>query len=279
MTHEEAFLTDILADRADDMARRIYADWLMDRNDPVSQARGEFIHAQCDLARIPPGDPRPAALARRERDLLQAHGREWGHVFQRLGCLCWEYRRGFVEGVGLPAPALLAQAGTLFRAAPIDEVKLYRAAGVLGAVASCPHLSRLRVLDLEKNDLGDNDLDSLAWSPHLAELRTLLLWSNQVGDDGLRSLLAGLPRLERLDLSANQVGDPGAEALSLSPAFARFRLLDLSDNRIGDPGALCLASSSHAHGVGWLDLAKNPIGANGQSALREKLADRVRLAG
>src|SRR5258708_18258420 len=61
MTHEEAFLADILADRADDMARRIYADWLMDSYDPVAQARGEFIHLHCDLARLTPGDPRPAA--------------------------------------------------------------------------------------------------------------------------------------------------------------------------------------------------------------------------
>ena len=70
MTHEEAFLTDILADRADDLPRRIYADWLMDRPDPVSQARGEFIHIQCDLARIPLGDPRPAVQTKRERELL-----------------------------------------------------------------------------------------------------------------------------------------------------------------------------------------------------------------
>ncbi|MBY0228017.1 MAG: TIGR02996 domain-containing protein [Gemmataceae bacterium] len=279
MTHEEAFLADILADRADETARRIYADWLMDSYDPVAQARGEFIHLQCDLARCAPGDPRPAAPAKRERELLLAHGREWGAPFQRLGCVCWEYRRGFVEGVGLPASALLAQGAALFRAAPIDEIKLYHAGGMLGEVASSQHLARLRVLDLEKNELGDGDLDSLAWSPHLGELRTLLLWSNHVGDAGLRSLLGGLPRLERLDLSGNAVGDGGAESLARSPVYGRLRLLDLSANQIGDAGAMALASSEHAGSVGWIDLAKNPIGTSGQAALREKLAGRVHLAG
>ena len=36
-----------------------------------------------------------------ERALLAEHHREWGSAFQRLGCRCWEYRRGFVEGGSL----------------------------------------------------------------------------------------------------------------------------------------------------------------------------------
>src|SRR4051812_3791491 len=51
MTHEEAFLQDIVENRDDDTPRRIFADWLLDQDDPVSLARGEFIHLQCDLAR------------------------------------------------------------------------------------------------------------------------------------------------------------------------------------------------------------------------------------
>src|SRR5690348_3282911 len=125
MTHEDAFLQDILENREDDTPRRVFADWLLDQPDAVSAARGEFIHIQCDLARLPPGMPRPERLLRRERELLEAHGREWGSLFGRLGCTCWEYRRGFVEGVGLAASALLSQAATLFRAAPVRELKLY----------------------------------------------------------------------------------------------------------------------------------------------------------
>src|SRR5262245_11771844 len=101
MTHEDAFLQDIVENREDDTPRRIFADWLLDHPDPVCMARGEFIHLQCDLARLPAGATRPEAQVLRERRLIEAHGREWGSPFQRLGCVCWEYRRGFVEGIGL----------------------------------------------------------------------------------------------------------------------------------------------------------------------------------
>src|SRR5262245_34821037 len=215
MTHEEAFLQDILENREDDTPRRIYGDWLLDQDDPVAAARGEFIHIQCDLARLPPGTPRPEQQVRREKQLLETHGREWGSPYQRLGCTCWEYRRGFVEGVGLPAAALLSQAATLFRATPLRELKLYASSGLWQQLAGCPFLARLQTLDLEKNDLGDGDAEALAWSPHLTGLTTLLLWLNQIGDAGLAQLAAGaanFPRLARLDLSANLAGDAGAAA-------------------------------------------------------------------
>ena len=57
----------------------------------------------------------------------------------------------------------------------------------------------------------DKLLDSVqAGSPHLGDLATLMLWSNQISDVGLRALTAGaLPRLSRLDLSGNAIGDTG----------------------------------------------------------------------
>jgi uncharacterized protein (TIGR02996 family) len=280
MTHEDAFLQDILENREDDTPRRVFADWLLDHADPVQAARGELIHVQCDLARLPPGAPRPEHLLRRERQLLEAHGREWGTLFQRLGCYCWEYQRGFVEGVGMPASAFLAQAAALFRAAPVRELKLYGTAGLAGQLAGCPWLGRARTLDLEKNDLGDDDVEALAGSPHLGGLATLLLWCNQVGDAGAAALAAAdLPRLARLDLSNNAVGDGGAAALAASPLLGRLALLDLTGNRVGDPGAQALAGSRHAGGLGWLDVSKNPVGLVGQNALRERFGGRVQVWG
>jgi uncharacterized protein (TIGR02996 family) len=278
MTHEDAFLLDILEHPDDDTPRRVFADWLLDLDDPVKAARGEFIHAQLDLARLPTGSPRRADLARREKQLLDAHGREWGSLYPRLGCSCWEYRRGFVEGVGLPASAFLGHAAALFRAGPVRELKLYGGDAVMPELAACPWLARLRTLDLERNDLGDADVEALALSPHLGGLTTLLLWSNRIGDAGLAALAAAAPpRLERLDLSDNTVGDAGAVALAGSPLLGRLRLLDLTGNRVADAGALALAGSPHAAGLGRLDLAKNPVGASGQAALRERYADRARV--
>jgi uncharacterized protein (TIGR02996 family) len=280
MTHEDAFLQDILENRDDDTPRRVFADWLLDCHDAVGAARGEFIHVQCDLARVPAGTPRPEKLVRRERELLDAHAREWGSLFQRLGCTCWEYRRGFVEGVGLPAAALLSQAATLFRAAPIRELKLYGSGGLWHDLGSCTWLGRVRTLDLEKNDLGDVDLEALAGSPHLGELATLLLWHNQVGDPGLLALLqASLPRLTRLDLSSNLITDLGAGALARSPLLALLNMLDLTANQVTDAGALALAGSPRAAKLNLLELAKNPITLATQNTLRERFAGRVHVWG
>jgi uncharacterized protein (TIGR02996 family) len=280
MTHEDAFLQDILENREDDTPRRIFADWLLDHPDRVQAARGEFIHIQCDIARQPPDAGRPAHLVRRERQLLEEHGREWGSLFQRLGCLCWEYRRGFVEGVGVPASAFLSHGAALFRAAPIRDLKLYDAAGVIARLATSPALGRAEILDLEKNELGDGEAEALAASPYLHRLRALLLWSNRVGGEGAVALArADLPNLERLDLSHNAVGDEGAAALAGAELVGRLRLLDLTANQVTDAGALALAASPHAAGLGWLDLTKNPIGAAGQSALRERYPGRVQVWG
>ena len=275
MTTEDALLQEILDNPADDSPRRVYADWLTDQGGAVNAARGEFIQIQCVLARSPYA-ARPADLVRRERELLEAHGREWGSLFGRLGCTCWQFRRGFVEGVGIPAQALLSQAAGLFRAAPIHELKVYQSAGLWGQLAGCAHLARLRCLDLESNGLSDDDVQALCASPHLAELHTLQLWCNRIGDAGLRGLIAApLPKLTRLDLSGNQISDAGALALADSTFLTRLRLLDLASNQINDAGALALIGSPHVAARAHLELSKNPITTPVQNAVREWQARRA----
>jgi uncharacterized protein (TIGR02996 family) len=63
MSEEDVFLRIILAEPDDDLHRFVYADCLLDRDDP----RGEFIHAQCRLARMGHDDPLRASLEARER--------------------------------------------------------------------------------------------------------------------------------------------------------------------------------------------------------------------
>lgn len=275
MTHEEAFLQDIVENPDDDTPRRIFADWLLDQDDPTLVARGEFVHLQCELARTPSKSPRSQDLLKRERALLWEHGKPWGTTLERCGCVCWEYRRGFVEGVGLSIGAFLGSVHELFRVAPVRDLKLYHASGKVSALALCPLLQRLHSLDLEKNDLSDGDLIELLASPHLGNLQTLLLWNNRVGDAGVCALTrADLPHLTRLDLASNFVGDAGAIALAGSRLLGRLRLLDLTANQIGDPGGIALAQSPQTGNLSWLDLTKNPIDG-AQMLLRERLAGRV----
>lgn len=103
MTEHEAFLDAIIADPADDTPRLMYADWLEERG---NAERAEFIRVQIQLAeqeRIHRADveavdrqqvlgriSRDGAtilrtvselaledLRRRERELLEAHGKAW----------------------------------------------------------------------------------------------------------------------------------------------------------------------------------------------------------
>ncbi len=280
MTHEDAILQDVLENREDDTPRRVYADWLLDRGDDVSAARGEFIHVQCDLAHEPAESPRRQRLLRRSDELYEAHAREWDSLFLRVGCIGWEYRRGFVEGVGLPANVLLSQATTLFRATPLRRLKLYSSAGLWHELGGCAYLGRIDWLDLENNNLDDCDLAALAASPHLGALSTLLLWGNSIGDAGLVSLVgANLPRLEKLDLTGNAIAEVGVTALAGAPLLSRLTMLDLTGNQVHDAAAQALASSPHAGNLHKLILAKNPIGPNALNALRERFAGRVHVWG
>lgn len=280
MTYEEVFLQSILENPEEDTPRRIFADWLLDQQDPVQVARGEFIHLQCDLARSSISPSSASLLALRESQLLDAHSREWGIPFQKLGCSCWEYRRGFVSAIGLPASAWLTHGSSLFHLAPIEEVKLYQAAPLMAELANFPYLSRVRVLDLELNDLTDSDLELLAGSPYLTNLTTLLLWSNRLEDAAVIALSRAVaPQLTRLDLSGNLIGNEGILALAKSPLLSQLTLLDLGANRIDEIAALALAASPFATSLCWLNLCKNPISVTGQNALRDRFGHRVHVWG
>jgi uncharacterized protein (TIGR02996 family) len=155
VTHDDAFLADVLATPLDDAPRLIYADWLEDAGDPD---RAEFVRVQCELAQTPAvlragtavtgrdggflgllehdlPNPRHEDLRRRQRELVRANGLAW--VKGLPGARHWSvegrgdcfdarcaFRRGFVESVTLPADAFLEHAAALFAAAPLLEVTL-----------------------------------------------------------------------------------------------------------------------------------------------------------
>src|SRR5262245_37981669 len=95
MPSHEGFLRDISSNPDDDAPRLIYADWLEDNGD---LDRAEFIPAQVQLARVPAEPTPPAALVRREAELLAEHGDEWRAALPRLRDVTWrDFVRGFVE--------------------------------------------------------------------------------------------------------------------------------------------------------------------------------------
>ena len=75
----------IVADPSDTFARLVYADWLDEHGDDADRLHAEFIRVQCELAKIIPTltewsydlSAQVDALRRRERELLEAHGKKW----------------------------------------------------------------------------------------------------------------------------------------------------------------------------------------------------------
>src|SRR5262245_48994075 len=101
---ELAHLAAVLERPRDDEPRLAYAAWLAAHGDP---ARARFIATQCELARLPIGDARSAALAKVAKELEEQHSAAWAApVVALIGRWRYWFVRGFVERVRLYAHEL-----------------------------------------------------------------------------------------------------------------------------------------------------------------------------
>jgi uncharacterized protein (TIGR02996 family) len=98
---DESFLRAIRADPEADLPRLVWADWLEERDGPGDAARAEFVRVQCELKRLPDGDPGYNALEDREHALLAEHERDWlgDSVTYVSEAGEWAFRRGLVGEV------------------------------------------------------------------------------------------------------------------------------------------------------------------------------------
>lgn len=144
-THPDylALLRGVLDAPEDDAVRLVLADFL-EENGQVE--RSSFIRVQCRLAAWPcecDSEERvyydecrcgeKFALQRRERELLNAHRREWltglpqrwepAERFLPRPCP-YTFRRGFVERIELTAADFLRHAGAIFSAQPVEAATL-----------------------------------------------------------------------------------------------------------------------------------------------------------
>jgi uncharacterized protein (TIGR02996 family) len=249
-----------------------------------------------------------AWLAPLRRAVADAEGEHW--IFQDFhNDAVDHFRRGFVEALTLAARGFLGRAGALFQATPLRELSVTRGGGCAAELAASPHLaelSRLSFVDFYCQPLEPLDVWALARSPHLPRLRVLTLQRNNLGDDGAAALAAapwlaqltwldltdcGLsgagvraliqsphrPRLERLLLGGNSPGDDAVAALAESPLLASLHTLYLGRCQLGDRAALALAASPHLTRMADLDLERNRFSAEACRALRERFGDRVWL--
>ena len=145
-------------------------------------------------------------------------------------------------------------------------------AGWLHALRDAPWLATLEELGLARCGLGDDEAAALAGLPlpalrHL-DISDMLGRGSKISDVG-GCALAGAPLLaglESLDIGEQNIGDRSILALT-TLTLPRLRRLRLGVNPIGEAGARALASWPSLSGVTFLNLQNTQIRTAGAAAL------------
>ena len=143
---------------------------------------------------------------------------------------------------------------------PAELAALFKEQGAAEElVAVCEERGiKLPMTELNYSSLGWGDAEAAQMAEVLASgaaprLERLFLDDNEIGDKGCKALAAALgkegaaPRLETLYLQSNKIGDEGCKALAAAlgkeSAAPRLETLYLDDNEIGDEGCKALAAA------------------------------------
>ncbi len=229
------FLHTIVEEPENEEVRLVYADWLLERNDP----RGEFIQVQCQLARWEEGSgdwkavaPHLYELRLREKALLREYGAKWSEPVRGL-VKGYTFRRGFIEKVRMEE-SLFGECGEeLFRSAPVTQIWVCNTLRRSIALPAVPWLERLRGLDLRGNPWQAARLRSLMESPYLRNVHAL-----------------GLSR-------CSVVGNEALEMLAMQPRLAQLRFLDLRETWITERGLRDLLHSPYLRADCQVDVTTN----------------------
>jgi uncharacterized protein (TIGR02996 family) len=268
MTDREALLRAVAGDPDDDELRLVCADWLEENGEPE---RAEFIRVQLEAARLRPPPARRLELNTRAANLWDEHAGDWLLEVPapvRKGCAM--FRRGFAHRFDCTARQFLKASADIVARVPLQELCLVKSVGLLGAVADCPALAGVIRLEMVRERVGA-ELGALASSPHLGRLRRLWLHSCRVGPDGARALASSplWPRLEELTLTDNPLGDSGAAALAGAAPPPGLTHLNLQSCGVGDEGVGALAGSPILTSVTDLNLLWCLFGEAGARALAQ----------
>ncbi|WP_436532094.1 hypothetical protein [Actinoplanes sp. HUAS TT8] len=247
-------------------------DWIAQLAPHVRANSRSGFNRICDVfTRWPPG-------AARTRELERVRG--------LLGSWSDEARIAFTSEGGLTDVTVLVRTLEIYR-------RGHRGSAELSAVALSPYVDDLVCLRILNSDVTEAAWRTFVDSPRLGGLRRLDVRATLLGDDALGALLrsgrhpgltalelAGVgleanalvptvpgvpfPRLERLDLYGNILGDEGALRLAAAPWIAPVRRLLVGRNQLTARGVEALLRLDHLR---ELDARANPLGAGDRAAL------------
>jgi uncharacterized protein (TIGR02996 family) len=187
---DAAFLRAVCEAPYDDGPRLVYADALDERGD----VRGEFIRAQCGLARLGFNGPLTIRTARiyavggglaqhpfadRAARLLSEYATAWCQGFGVGAATAyeWGWSRGLVAAVTMTAEQFLGVAAALFAQAPVEEMRLsdrepedlsgygFGWAGHKESIEDAPHRIPWTIWKLLSNSLDDSRLPPWRFYP------------------------------------------------------------------------------------------------------------------
>lgn len=201
----------VLDHPAEDAPRLAFAAACDAEGDPY----GAFIRAQ--LARtheLRHGSDAEAWRFYEEAERIKSEHRTaaWTNGVEQLVRLP-EFIRGFVEKGVIDARQYLDHADELYRRAPIRHLVLTEVGDLAAEITRDPHLAQLASLSIcntsRKRPIGDVGLAVIAASPNLHNLRSLEVSHQDIGMAGLEALGASktLPSLVYVNLAGNQVED------------------------------------------------------------------------
>jgi len=170
-----------------DEPRLAYAQWCDQQDDQPTKDRGEFIRAQIELVGAHGDIRKTVPLDYKITKLSEQHSQTWGQPLAML-VDSFEFDRGFIELVAMPASAFLERAGQLYQLAPIRHLDLTGVEPIAQKLFESSSLGVIRSLGISRCDLGDMAMSYLAACAHLEGLRWLDLAENRVGLDGAISL-------------------------------------------------------------------------------------------
>src|SRR5262249_26127792 len=127
-------------------------------------------------------------LAARERVLLAQNRDRWLQPLRELnayGRVYGDFSRGFVNEVVIDAAVFAERGDELWAASPVSELHLNHVESAAERLADCPHLARVRALNL-RGAVAPDALRTLLESPYLAGLHRLTLESMPLDDHGIQ---------------------------------------------------------------------------------------------
>lgn len=138
---------------------------------------------------------------------------------------------------------------------------------------------QLELLSLSYCNIKGEGLKTLFGAKKMTLLTELVLEGNGLDTDAAVSAMrrSAPPRLLRLNLNNNRIGDVGMQAIAGAEWFKGITAFSFGHNGLSDKGAETLARSSNAASIEYLDLNYNDLTDDGAVALaRSKYLDRLR---